>query len=210
MKKIEPFQTVNDAITSLDNGGRFYNFLTQAGDGLISPAELSKAAGSLTGKQKQVLFLEMAMSHLEESQKRRVVGQLSSSLQDSYHKYKSFHLLPSETASKGVLSANTILTGVPTMVGSETAFSGFIMIPIMAGSVVTYSMIPLQERYDVYEIRDELSSESFTIAHAKGSKKLPNKKIRVGGILAKLKANKKEKEASQMYLRVHYHSDIMV
>lgn len=35
MKQIEPYINVDEAIRALDNGGRFYNVLTHAEDGII-------------------------------------------------------------------------------------------------------------------------------------------------------------------------------
>lgn len=46
MKKIESYIDVNDAISDLDNGGRFYNLFTHADDGIISQAELGKVGGA--------------------------------------------------------------------------------------------------------------------------------------------------------------------
>ena len=36
MKKIIPYKSSNEALTALDNGGRFYNIFTKAGDGVIT------------------------------------------------------------------------------------------------------------------------------------------------------------------------------
>lgn len=42
MKKVSPYQNLNTALKSLDNGGRFYNILTKAEDGIINQAEIGK------------------------------------------------------------------------------------------------------------------------------------------------------------------------
>ncbi len=60
------------------------------------------------------------------------------------------------------------------------------MIPLMIGDVTTFSMIPLIDEYDVYELRDESSSETFFIAHAKGSEQLPDQLITIGGVIKEM------------------------
>jgi hypothetical protein len=45
MRAIEPYKTVRGAAKALDNGGRFYNLLTQAGDKVVDAGELARADG---------------------------------------------------------------------------------------------------------------------------------------------------------------------
>ncbi|WP_299253750.1 hypothetical protein [uncultured Aquimarina sp.] len=208
MKRIEPFKNIDEAIGTLDNGGRFYNILTKADDGVISPAELGKVAGVFNDKQTMILFLNLSISKLDIIERNRIVPSLSKDLQSIYSKYNPMELLPSEVDHKGELSSNTIITGIPKKVISQSDFNGFIMVPIVAGKVTTFSMIPIIETYDVYEIIEEESSENFLIAHAKGSYKLPEKKIKVAGILKELKSKKDEKTASKKYLEAVYYVDI--
>jgi len=65
--------------------------------------------------------------------------------------------------------------------------------------------MPIIDKYDVYEIRDEVSDDTFLIAHARGSIVLPEKKIKVAVVL---KANKNEKKASKIFLEALYYLDI--
>jgi hypothetical protein len=95
------------------------------------------------------------------------------------------------------------LTGVPELIDSKSDFNGFIMIPIMTGKVTTFSLIPLIDRYDIYELRDEKTSETFIIAHSKSSKKLPNEKIVIAGVLKELEKN--EKEIKKKFLEAIYY-----
>lgn len=208
MKKIEPFRNFNDAISTLDNGGRFYNILTKADDGIISKAELGKVGGIFYDKQQMILFFELSISKLDDEKKKVVISKLDESLKEIYLKYKPNDLLPSEAYTKGTIASNTIITGIPTLTESKSEFTGFIMIPMVAGNVTTFTMIPLIDMYDVYEIRDEASDENFLIAHAKGTTKLPNKKIKVAGVLKELKSNKKEEVASKRFLEAIYHLEI--
>ena len=45
MRQIKPYQTVWGARKALDNGGRFYNLWTHAGDNVVDAGELARAAG---------------------------------------------------------------------------------------------------------------------------------------------------------------------
>ena len=206
MKKITPFINASSAISTLDNGGRFYNLLTKAEDGNISAPELAKVAGLFGNKQQMVLYFAMSISELED--KEQVESALSEDLKDAYEKYYPQILIPSEAKSKGVLSSNAIITGVPKMIESKSDFNGFIMVPVSTGKSMSLIMIPIIDQYDVYEIRDSELSETFLIAHSRGAKKFPAKKIRVGGILKELKIKKEGKETPQMFLESLYYSEL--
>ena len=208
MKKIEPYYTTIEAKLALDNGGRFFNILTKANDGEIELSELSRVAGVFGEKQKMILFFDLAISKLRANDKSMVISSLSDGLRETYEKYKSQVLTATQASELGELSKNIIVTGTPKLIDSKTDFNGFIMIPIMAGKVMTFTMIPIIDRYDVYEIRDQKSSETFLIAHAKGKLKLPEKQIVVGGILKELKANKEEKTGTKRYLEAYYFMDV--
>ena len=186
MKRIIPYKEVNEAVLSLDNGGRFYNLLTKSNDGLINQSELGKVGGLFNDKQKMILFLEMSMSSLNSEEKEIILSKLDEDLKQTYTKYKSQKLLPSEANTKGIVAANAILTGVPKLIDKKSDFNGFIMVPIMAGKAMTFVMIPIIDNYNVYELRDDKTSETFLIAHSRNSEKLPSEKIIIAGLLREL------------------------
>ena len=199
MKKIEPYKNINEATLSLDNGGRFYNVLTKSDDGIISTSELGKVAGLFIDKQKMVLFLDLAISNFDVNAKEKIVNSLDVSLRSTYEKYKSQEFLPSEAYDKGILSSNSIITGFPKKIDSKSDFNGVIVLPVGKSFVA----MPIIDKYDVYEIRDEVSDDTFLIAHARGSIVLPEKKIKVAGVLKELKSNKNEKKASKRFLEAY-------
>lgn len=205
MKKITPFISQHEALTVLDNGGRFYNLITKANDGEINSAELSKVAGVISDKQQMSLFLELSLSKLSSNSKRDIYNSLSDELKKAQTEYAAQYLLPSEAKEKGILSQNAIISGIPKYVESNSNFSGFVMIPIMTGNVMTFTMIPIIDRYDVYEVRDRISSEAFLIAHTKSDDKLPERMITFGGILKELKNKKDESAPSSIFLEAYYY-----
>ncbi|MFT5165875.1 MAG: hypothetical protein ACI8P3_001106 [Saprospiraceae bacterium] len=208
MKKIEPYLNINEATLSLDNGGRFYNFLTKADDGEITKGELGKVGGVFIDKQQMVLFLELSISKLNKKEKEAIISKLEGSLQSAYQKYKPHELLLSEAKERGLISSSAMLRGIPTLTKSNPDFNGFIMMPMVTNDVTTFMFIPLIDLYDVYELKEEESSDTFLIAHLKSSEKLPEKKIKVAGVFKELNANKEEKTASGKFLEALYYLDI--
>lgn len=207
MKFISPYKSPEEASSSLDNGGRFYNFLTTAEDGIISPAEVGKVAGLYNDRQKMVLYLAMCLSDLKTSAKEQVEKSLSEDLRVSYEKYFPQYLKPSEAIKKGQLASNAIITGVPIYVNSKEDFNGFVIVPVMAGTVMTMILIPIIDKYDVYHLRDEITSKTFIIAHARSKEKLPQIRLSAGGILKEMKLKKDEKAPAEKYLEVLYVMD---
>jgi len=201
MKKIVPYKTAKKALTSLDNGGRFYNLITKANDGKINSAELSRVAGLVSGKQKMILFLEMSLSELSSDSRKVILSTLTSVIKNAIYKYPTQHLTPSEAVQTGVLSHNAIITGIPTYVDSKSDFNGFIMIPIMVGKVTTFMMVPIIDEYEINEVKDQKSSETFLIAYTKSSKKFSPKMMTFGGILKELKENENEDSSFNIYLK---------
>ncbi|MBQ4802451.1 hypothetical protein J8L88_06245 [Aquimarina sp. MMG015] len=207
MRKVTPYRNKDEAIKTLDNGGRFYNILTKADDGVISQSELGKVSGLFSDKQKMILFLDLATSNLSDKDREEIIVALSNELRSVYDQYAIKRLLVNEVMEKGELSTNIVITGVPKRIASKSDFNGFIMIPIVAGKVTTFSMIPIVDTYDVYEITSDDSLDTFVIAHAKGGQRLPERKIKVAGVLKELKAQKDETD-SKKYLEVIYYLDI--
>ena len=116
--------------------------------------------------------------------------------------YAVHYLLPSEANKNGILTHSSIIEGIPRYVESKSDISGFIMVPIMTGKVTTFTMIPIVDHYNVYELRDDISSETFLIAHSKESEKLPEKRMTFGGILKEFKKKKDEEDLVSNYLEI--------
>ncbi|MGB0837411.1 MAG: hypothetical protein ACPGRE_04875 [Flavobacteriaceae bacterium] len=205
MNEISPYTSLDAALNELDNGGRFYNVFTEAKDGEISTAELSKVAGIFSNKQKSILFLALSISNLTEGEQKNLISKLDDTLREAYLKFQPQNLLPSQAGNEGILASNAILTGVPRFIDSKSEFSGFIMVPIMVGNITTFSMIPIVQNYDIYELSDPHSSETFIIAQVKGKTRLPEQNMTIGGVFKELRTNKEEKEASKKFLEVAYH-----
>ncbi|MEE2888023.1 MAG: hypothetical protein VX951_11400 [Planctomycetota bacterium] len=208
MKKVIPYKHYDGALKALDNGGRFYNLFTKARDEEVSPAELAKVAGVFSDRQKMFLFLEMAVHDLEEANKQSLYGNLSTSLRAEHAEHRPQALLPSEADERGVAAKTAIITGYPRFVTDKTVFSGFIMVPIMAGKTMTFMMIPITDCYDVYELSDEVSSKKTFIANVRGLPRLPAVLSRFGGILKETSRDEKGEQKDRLFLEGIYYTPL--
>jgi hypothetical protein len=73
MRELKPYRTMQGLRKSIDNGGRFYNFFTDADDHTVTRAELAKAAGVFTAGVKAFLFLEMAQQDLQPDDRQSII-----------------------------------------------------------------------------------------------------------------------------------------
>ena len=190
MRKITPYKSYRYALASLDNGGRFYNLRSKANDGDITSAELGKAAGVFSDRQKMILYLEMSLLDLEAEMRAKVYSHLSDDLKAMLSRLQPAIYSPAEANQKAEVSQSAIITGIPRLIDSKTRFTGFIMVPISTGDTTTFTMIPIFDQYDVYELTDADTEEDFFIAHNRSSRKLPEQLIRCGGVIKELKGEK--------------------
>lgn len=207
MKQIIPYQSITEALTQLDNGGRFYNLFAKAENGQITTAELTKVAGMFNEKQKLILFLELSISKLPKPDQIDIISKLENKLRRDFLKYKAQELMASEAQERGVLASNAIITGVPIVKESKSEFNGTILIPISTGKALTFVPVPIIDQYDIYEVRDDHSSETFLIAHYKSKNKLPNEKIKLAGVLKELEVKDSVKK-HQKFLEVNYYQGL--
>ena len=202
MKKVIPYKSQMIALKSLDNGGRFYNFLTKSEDGEISSSELAKVAGVFSDKKLMHLYLDMSLADL--INKDKILDSLSGQLKEDYQQYRPNYLTPSQARNSQADGQTIITTGTPKYKRSKTEFNSFIMVPITTGNVTTFAMIPIFDNYDVYEIKDDTTNELFLLAHTKSSKQLAQRPTRFGGHLKEYKLGKEETSDKRAFLEVSY------
>ncbi|MGF1926069.1 MAG: hypothetical protein ACQUHE_17980 [Bacteroidia bacterium] len=208
MKQIIPYQNISEAMVTLDNGGRFYNRFAKADNGKITAAELTKVAGMFNERQKLVLFLELSMSKLSKQDQIEIISKLEDKLRRDFLKYKAQELMASEAEARGVLSGNAIITGVPVVKESKSEFNGLVLMPISTGKAMSFIPVPIIDQYDIYEIRDDHSSDTFLIAHYRGKEKLPAEKIKVAGVLKNLEVKVEGVKGQQKFLEVNYYQNL--
>ncbi|UCG59855.1 MAG: hypothetical protein JSU70_10105 [Phycisphaerales bacterium] len=207
MKQIAPYRTLQGALNALDNGGRFYNVFTKAKDEVITDSELFKAAGVFSGKAQAFLFFELALSDLSEADRDHVIQRLSGELRSAYLRQRPkrteievFEQVVRETDA-------VIVAGFPVFLEDKTQFSGFIFIPICTGKVTTFMMVPIFDKFDVYEVyaNSDLTGDKTIIATVRGSKRLSPALTTFGGIVKKLKFKNESERTHSFYVETLFY-----
>jgi len=204
MKEIIPYDGLETALASLDNGGRFYNLMTHAGDDEIEPGELARVAGVLGDRKQMFLFLEMALLGCSPEEREAVAARLSDDLRAQRREHAPQVLAPSVADQQGVAGRSAIITGFPRFVEDKTLFNGFIFVPISTGNSTMIMMVPIMDQFDVYELTDEVSSETTFVANVRGSERLPVRLTRFGGILKETSKDKDGEEKDRLFLEGVY------
>ena len=182
MKHILPFRSAPEALAAFDNGGYFFNLFSHSKDGVVSPGELAKAAGTPLNRQAAVLYLEMSISQLSEQDRERVHSRLDQDLFEHYKKYHPQQIQFPEDFAKGKVERNVMVVGSPVKLATKSKFQGFIMVPVIVGSVTTFTFVPITSSYTVYEVNLE-GGETLHVAHAIGESELPDQKLLLGGVV---------------------------
>ena len=207
MKQIVPYKTLQGALNALDNGGRFYNVFTKAGDEKITDSELCRAAGVFSRKAHAFLFFELALSNLSEADKDQVIRRMSPGLRSAYLRLRPKHKEIQVFEMTSRETEPVIVAGFPVFLEDKTQFSGFIMIPICTGKITTFTMIPIFDKFDVYEVyaNSDLKGGKTIIATVRGSKRLASTMTTFGGIVKKLQFKDKSKKQHSLYVETLFY-----
>lgn len=207
MRQVIPFTDRFELQQAIDNGGRFYNLFSKAGDSVVTKGELAKAAGVCGADVRAILFLEFAKWELDPYDQTWILDLLEPKLRDRYESFQLKHWMPSQVAMEGAAGSAAITTGYPRFLKDQTQFNGFMMIPISTGTVTTFTMVPLYKNFDLYEVFDDESMQSANclIAVEKDLLFDQNGPIRFGGILRELKT-KEDEPSHPFFLETYYYT----
>lgn len=205
MKQIIPFTTFHEAIEAFDNGGTFFNLFSHAHDGVVSPAELGKVAGATNGKQAMILYLVMSISRLDNRSRERVLARLDTQLFDLYEKYRPVHMSLDQIAERGKAGISTTLVGTPKKITASAEFGGSILVPVIVGAVTSFTMVPIVSSYEIYEFQSAESETVVTVAHHNEKDPLPERKLRIGGMLTSLSNSDNLDQSNRVFLEVQYY-----
>lgn len=205
MKHIIPYTSYQEAIEAFDNGGKFYNLFSHAHDGVVSPAELGKVAGVANDKQAMILYLVMSISRLDNRSRERVLARLDSQLFDIYEKYRPVHMSLDQILDRGKAGISTTVVGSVKKISSSNDLGGSIMVPVVVGAVTSFTMVPIEDSYEVYELRSEYSDRVAMVAHHKEKESLPERKLRIGGMLTALNSSDDVTESKTVFLEAQFY-----
>jgi hypothetical protein len=210
MRELKPYHTVNGLKKAIDNGGRFYNLFTAANDAVVSRGELAKAAGVFSAGVSAFLFLEMAQQNLSHDDQLAVIDLLETNLQKQFLRARPVTLAPSAVEKEGVVGRSVMVSGFPRFVENRNQFKGMIMIPVMVGKVMVPMMIPIFDKFDVYEVFDDekMKKPNSVIATVRGKRLEHDGPMRFGGVLRKLDFEDKSQKTHQYFLEVLFYSKL--
>ena len=212
MRQLSPYRTVQGAKRALDNGGRFYNLFTRAGDNVVEGVELARAAGVYSSDAMAFLYFEMALMELPPEEKAEVLALLAPDLRAQLEAKRPAVLPPSRVEPEGRAGVPTIVTGYPRFVEDKTELKGFI---VMVAPVIM--MVPIMDEFDVYEVFDTADQvyPRTLIATVRGSKRLDGARAksgggrtRFGGVLKELRFEDKTGREHGLYMEAAYYTPL--
>jgi hypothetical protein len=207
MKHIIPYTSFQEAIEAFDNGGKFFNLFSHAHDGVVSSAELGKVAGIANDKQAMILYLMMSISKLDNRSRERVLAKLDSELFDMYEKYRPIHLSLEQMLERGKPGTSATLVGTPKKTSTPSAIGGSIIVPLTVGAEMSFTMVPIEISYEIYELRSEESEKAVLIAHRKDKESLPERKLRIGGMITFLGQADSVEQGDRVFLEAQYYME---
>ena len=205
MKQIIPYTSFQEAIEAFDNGGKFFHLFSHAHDGVVSPAELGRVAGVANNKQAMTLYLVMSISRLENRSREKVLARLDSHLFEIYEKYRPVHMSLEQLIERGKPGISTTIVGTLKKVTNTDNLAGTILVPLVVGSETSFSMVPLEDSYEVYEMSSEYTDRTVIVAHHKEKISLPERKLRVGGMLTALSQADPENQKNTVFLEAQFY-----
>ncbi|MFN2292578.1 MAG: hypothetical protein ACK2UC_15410 [Anaerolineae bacterium] len=205
MRQISPYQTLQGATRALDNGGRFYNLFTRAGDNVVEGVELARAAGVYSSDAMAFLYFEMALMDLPGEEKAKVLSLLAPDLRAQLEAKRPRVLPPSRVESEGKIGVPAIVTGYPYFVEDKSQLRGFVVMV-----VPMIMMVPIMDEFDVYELFDtpDRAYPRTLLATVRGSRRLDGAHIRCGGVLKELWFEDKTSRQHGLYLEAAYYTPL--
>ena len=205
MRQISPYQTLQGARRALDNGGRFYNLFTKAGDNVVEGVELARAAGVYSSDAMAFLYFEMALMDLPDEDKAEVLSLLAPDLRAQLEAKRPWVLPPSRVESEGRTGLPAIVTGYPYLVEDKSQLRGFV---VMVAPMIM--MVPIVDEFDVYELFDtpDRAYPRTLLPTVRGSKRLDGSRIRFGGAIKELRFEDKTSRQHGLYLEAAYYTPL--
>ncbi len=196
MRIVKPYRTVSGALRALDNGGRFYNIFTAAGDNVVTSSELKKAAGVIGSDQLAYLFLAMSLHDLEDAQTREVMRRLDKGARDGLRRLAPALVAPKDVATMRATKA-CIVEGFPYSVPDHEVH-GFMMIPTCSVFQV-YEVFATQAR----------KGASCRIMWPKGKWTAgKNQRFRFGGVVKQENSTEKKNSPKRLFLEPQYYTPL--
>ncbi len=200
MDKIYPYETFEDAIADLDNGGKFYNLFSRRGDAKITRAELQTAA-VVDGDDRTVfLFFAMALHDLSNERRTRIVSMLADDLREDLDHLRPEVSPPSRIPTHARPGRAYLIEGYgrPRIVES---FS--IAVVPLSGSPIAIPVFETHTVVDVYDTPD-YQGKACLVTIPKSAEIPPEgTRVRWGGLAMRISIGE---PAERVHLAARYYS----
>ena len=198
MRQVIPYKTARGLERALDNGGRWFNLFTSAGDGKVSANELAKAAGSWDRVTSEI-FLTMSWVLLTEAERVHILDVLMSpEFTKRIRKYGPLWLR-AHRAVEVPPGRGVVLEGTMVRVADHRSDS-VVMMPFMINNVMTLMPVPIANVFSVWELHDG-HGEPATVLVGLRDRFAENLPMRLGGVSAQT-----EGERPLRYLRPAFYT----
>ena len=189
MKRIHAYKTMAGALRALDNGGRLWNVFARAGDGVVTPSELARAAGTLSVNNDAILYFFLALARLDAESRRAIVSKLAEPLER-----RLAGRYPKQLAVEpGAADALGVVEGYAVKLEASSGFDGqFHLLPDdPPGSTRLYEeaaarvLAPLMDFREVWRVYEQpsLQGRSFVVASIKVRHLVSSQRMAFGGVL---------------------------
>ena len=80
-----------------------------------------------------------------------------------------------------------------------------LVVPVLVGAEGSFALVPVNQAYVIYELHSEYTHETILIGHPKETADLPEKKLRLGGMLRELNTEiGTESKKKKLFLEVQF------
>ena len=118
-------------------------------------------------------------------------------------------MTPPDIDTNGRSGDAVIVEGQLKGIGDKSRFSGFIYTPIIVGDVTTFTMTPIFDQFDAYELSgDESDSGTAIVALPLQSDFADGTRLRLGGYLRELEFEDESARDHNLYLEAMYYSKV--
>lgn len=205
MKQIHPFTSFQEAISKFDNGAHFYNLFSHAKDGVVSPEELELVAGTDNDTQQLILFLALSICKMDNPSREKILARLNGELFSMYEKYHPIHSTILQVQENGTKGMSLTMVGTPKKIAEPDHYVDELLVPVLVGAEASFALVPVKHAYVIYELHSEYTHETILIGHAKEVADLPEKKLRLGGVLREMNTEiNTESKKKKLFLEVSY------
>jgi len=182
MRQVVPYKTARGLERALDNGGRWFNVFTRAGDGKVTADELGKAAGAWDDETSQ-LFLALAWVLLEEEERAHILDAL---LESSFAERMRFfgpvwlraHQVAEMEPRFGVILEGTFLRV------RDRRIETTVLVPMMVNNALLPMPVQISNMFSMWEFHDRRGPPAIVLAkpHEQFTEGYP---LRLAGLAAK-------------------------